>query len=184
MNQWLADLFLALPSVLTAPHVFGTICLALCWTYYVFDIRGPITRAVRECSLAFRRQHLSRRRDRLFYGAARKKARLDEGGVYLVNLASFLLLCMTTVLHGALFFLCVQGDAMACLALRMVLTLTIFVVSVLALLTQPSTTLDRRTRWGFARTGSVVRAVLRELFIVAVLFLWIYDAWFLPAIAP
>jgi hypothetical protein len=40
--------------------------------------------------------------------------------------------------------------------------------------------MERRSRLGFHKTGSVVRSILRELLIVAVLFVWLYDAYFLP----
>jgi hypothetical protein len=118
----------------------------------------------------------------LFYATARQKAGLDEGGVYLTNLLSFLLLAMTTLIHAALAVLCVREMDTAITADKLLLTVTICVISVLSLITQPGATLERRTRWGFRKTGNIVRAVLREVLIAAVLFLWLYDAYFLPAL--
>ncbi|MBR5615355.1 MAG: hypothetical protein IKW66_00895 [Clostridia bacterium] len=183
MNQWLADLFFALPRALTEPYVFGSLCLAFAWLCYFADIRSPITRAVRSrCGDAFCRANMPRVWQRIFYRAARKKAKLDEGGLYLTNLFSFFLMAMATLIHAALLVLCVQDMAAAVTVDKILLTVTLCIISLLALMTQPAATLDRRTRWGFRHTGNVVRAVLRELLIVAVLFLWLYDAWFLPAL--
>jgi hypothetical protein len=183
MNQWLADLFFALPRTLTESYVFGSLCLLFCWLCYVADIRAAITRAVRErCSAAFRQEHLGRPWHRLFYATARQKAGLDEGGVYLTNLLSFLLLAMTTLIHASLAVLCVREMDTAITADKLLLTVTICVISVLSLITQPGATLERRTRWGSRKTGNIVRAVLREVLIAAVLFLWLYDAYFLPAL--
>ena len=183
MNQWLADLFFALPRTLTEPYIFGSLCLLFCWLCYVADIWAPITRAVRErCSTAFRQEHLKHPWQRLFYESARQKAKLDEGGIYLTNLSAFLVLSVTTLIHAALTVLCVRNMAIAIVADKLVLTAAICVISVLSLITQPGATLERRARWGFRRTGNIVRAVLREVLIVAVLFLWLYDAYFLPAL--
>jgi uncharacterized membrane protein YkgB len=118
----------------------------------------------------------------LFYESARQKARLDEGGIYLTNLSAFLVLSVTTLIHAALTVLCVRSMAIAIVADKLVLTVAIGVISVLSLITQPGATLERRARWGFRRTGNIVRAVLREVLIAAVLFLWLYDAYFLPAL--
>ncbi len=43
MNQWLADIFLALPRGLTDPLVFGSLMLVLCWLAYVFYLRVPLS---------------------------------------------------------------------------------------------------------------------------------------------
>ncbi len=183
MNQWLADVFFSLPQALIAPHIFGILVLLFWWACYFADIRGPIERAVRAtCGRSFWQAKLQKPWQRLFFGAARKKAKLDEGGVYLTNLAAFLLLTMTTVMHAALFIFCMQGMALASRIDSILLTVTTCIIGTLTLLTQPHTTIERRTRWGFRRTGSIVRAVLREFLIVAVIFLWIYAAWFYPAL--
>jgi hypothetical protein len=183
MNQWLADLFFALPSSLTVPYVFGSVCLVFFWLCYFFDIRPPLVAAVeRNCREAYRKEHLSSRWRRLFYASVRKKARLDEGGLYLMHLLSLLLLSTVTLLHTALFPFCLQDMALAIGADKVFLTLTIALGAIFSLVTQPGTTMERRTRWGFRRTGSIVRAILRELLIVIVLFLWLYDAYFLPAL--
>ena len=181
MNQWLADVFLSLPPFLTASHVFGSFCLAFCWLCYVFNLRYPITQAVRR----------HRRRgdgqpsglwQRVFCTSLRKKARVDEGGVYLTHLLTLLLLLAVTLLHGALLALCVQGDALALAVDRIALTVLMWAVCLFSLFTQPAATMERRLRWGFHKTGSIVRAVLREILIVAALFLWLYDAYFLPVL--
>jgi hypothetical protein len=183
MNQWLADLFFALPRALTEPYVFGSLCLAFGWLCYAADIRSPITRAVRaRCGDAFMRVNMPHVWQRIFYRLARKKAKLDEGSVYLINLLSLLLLMVTTLIHTALIVLCVKDMAAAITADKILLTVTLCIISVLALITQPGATMERRERWGFRKTGNIVRAVLREILIVAVLFLWLYDAWFLPAL--
>lgn len=183
MNQWLADLFFALPPALTAPHVFGTACLVFFWLCYFFDVRPPLVAAVRRgCREDWRREHLSRLRQRLFFSSARKKAKLDEGGLYAMNLLSLVLLAVATVSHIALLPLCLQDTAWAIGADKLILTLACGLVAIFSLVTQPGATMERRTRWGFGKTGSIVRAVLRELVIVAVLFLWLYDAYFLPAL--
>ena len=179
VNQWLADLFLSLPATLTASHVFGSICLAFCWLCYLFNLRYPITQAVRRRRK--KGEALSLRPwQRVFYTALRKQARLDEGGVYLTHLLTLLLLIIVTLLHGALFLLCAQGEAMAVTVDRVAMTVLVGIICLSSLFTQPAATMERRSRLGFHKTGSVVRAILRELLIVAVLFVWLYDAYFLP----
>ena len=183
MNQWLADVFFSLPSVLTASHVFGSFCLAFCWLCYAFNVRFLLVQAVRSrCREDYRREHLSRAWQRLFYSSVRKKARLDEGGVYLTHLLAFLLLTVATLLHLFLFAFCMQGVALAVTVDRLALTVAVGVICVFSLFTQPAATMERRLRWGFHKTGSIVRAVLREVLIVAVIFLWLYDAYFYPAL--
>ena len=181
MNQWLADVFLALPSALTASHVFGSLCLAFCWLCYVFNVRFPLVLAVSRRRKRGEEQPLGVWQ-RLFYTLLRKKARLDEGGVYLTHLLAFLLLTVATLLHLLLFAFCMQGVAFAVTVDRLALTVAVGVICVFSLFTQPAATMERRLRWGFHKPGSIVRAVLRELLIVAVLFLWLYDAYFLPAL--
>ena len=183
MNQWLADLFFALPRSLTAPHIFGSFCLAFLWLCYFFDIRPMVTRRVRKCcSEAYRREQLASFRARILYSAAYKKARLDEGGVYLLHLLSLLIMIVATILHAALFAFCLSGVSVATVVDGMALTVTVCTVGLLSLATQPRATLERRTRWGFHRLGSIVRVILREAIIVAIMFLWIYDAYFFPAL--
>jgi hypothetical protein len=89
---------------------------------------------------------------------------------------------VTTLIHTALIVLCVKDMAAAITADKILLTVTLCIISVLALITQPGATMERRERWGFRKTGNMIRAILREILIVAVLFLWLYDAWFLPAL--
>ncbi|MBO5899069.1 MAG: hypothetical protein J6R04_08665 [Clostridia bacterium] len=181
MNQLLADLFLALPRGLTDPRVFGSVWLTLCILGYVAFVRGPITRAVRaHCSASYLSTHLPRPWHRILYGAARKKAKLDEGGLYTTNLAVLLTLAGTVAVHVALFVLSYRLPALATVD-RILLTAVVGVMAFLCLVTQPATTLERRMRWGFGRASSVLCAVAWDLLIVAALFLWLYDAWFLPA---
>ena len=183
MNQWLADLFFSLPRGLTAPHIFGTLCLLFSWLCYFFNIRPLIVRRIQKrCTPAYRKEHLCAVRARILYGKARKKAGLDEGGAYLFHLLSLLLLICATVLHGALFAFCLAGEVVAVAVDNVALTVTVCCICALSLALQPASTMDRRTRWGFRRPGNIVRAVLREGVIVAVLFLWIYDAYFFPAL--
>jgi hypothetical protein len=181
VNQWLADVFLALPSVLTASHVFGSFCLAFCWLCYVFNVRFPLVKAVSRRRKRGEEQPLGAWQ-RLFYTSLRKKARLDEGGVYLTHLLAFLLLAAATLLHLSLLALCIQGVALAVSVDRLALTVAVGVICLFSLFTQPAATMERRLRWGFHKPGSIVRAVLREVLIVTVLFLWLYDAYFLPAL--
>lgn len=173
---------MALPRGLTEPGVFGSVWLVLCCLGYVAFVRGPITRAVRaRCSPSYLSAHLPHVWHRVFYGAARKKAGLDEGGLYLINLSVFWSLVGAVVLHTALFALSYRLPALETVD-RLLLTVVICVMAFLCLVTQPATTVERRVRWGFGRGGSVVCAVLWEVAIIAALFLWLYDAWFLPAI--
>ena len=181
MNQLLADCFLALPRGLTDPRVFGSVWLALCILGYVAFVRGPITRAVRaRCSASYLATHLPRPWHRILYGAARKKAKLDEGGLYTINLAVLLTLALTTAVHVALFVLSYRLPALATVD-RILLTAVVGGMTFLCLVTQPATTVERRVRWGFGKGRSWLCAVLWEIVIVAALFLWLYDAWFLPA---
>jgi hypothetical protein len=64
---------------------------------------------------------------------------------------------------------------------RILLTAVVGGMTFLCLVTQPATTVERRVRWGFGKGSSWLCAVLWEIVIVAALFLWLYDAWFLPA---
>jgi hypothetical protein len=183
MNQWLADVFFALPSSVTAPYVFGSICLVFFWLCYFFDIRPPIVGAIeRHCRQDWREEHLSRPWNRLFFSAARKKAKLDEGGLYLMHLLALLALSTATLLHIALLPFCLQDMALAIGADKIALSFAVGLVAIFSLVTQPRATMERRTRWGFRRPGSIVRAILRELSIVIIVFLWLYDAYFLPAL--
>lgn len=183
MNQWLADLFFALPPWLVKPYVFGTFCLIFLWLCYFFDIRAMITRRVRKhCSEAYRRENLSPMVRRILYGSVRKKAKLDEGGAYLFHLLSLIVIVSATVLHAALFGFCLSGVQVASVADSAVLTVVVSTLGILSLATQPASTMERRSRWGFRLPGTVVRAVLREVIIVAVIFLWIYDAYFFQAL--
>ena len=181
MNQCLAESFLALPRTLTDPRVCGSVWLLLCCLGYVAFVRGPITRAVRaRCSAAFLATDLPRPRHRILYGAARKKARLDEGGLYQTNLIVLVSLAVAVALHAALFVLSYRLPLLATVD-RLVVTAVVCVMSVLCLATQPATTVERRLRWGFSKGSAWLCALLWELAIVAALFLWLYDAWFLPA---
>lgn len=181
VNQLLADLFLSLPRALTDPRVFGSVWLLLCWLGYVAFVRGPIRRAVRaRCSASFLATELPRPWHRILYGAARKKARLDEGGLYRTNLAVLVSLTVAVVLHVLLFALSYRLPLLETVD-RLVVTVAVCAVSVLCLATQPATTVERRLRWGFGKGSAWLCAVLWELAIVAALFLWLYDAWFLPA---
>lgn len=183
MNQWLADLFFALPRWLTAPHIFGSFCLLFLWLCYFFNIRPMITRRVRKCcSEAYRQKHLSSFRSRILYGAARKKAGLDEGGAYPLHLLALILIVCATVLHAALLAFCLLGVDAAAVADGVAMTVTVCGIGALSLATQPKSTMERRARWGFRLPGSIVRAVLREGIIAAVIFLWIYAAYFFPAL--
>jgi hypothetical protein len=119
---------------------------------------------------------------RILYGSVRKKAKLDEGGAYLFHLLSLIVIVSATVLHAALFGFCLSGVRVASIADSVVLTVVVSALGILSLATQPGATLERRSRWGFRLPGTVVHAVLREVIIVAVVFLWIYDAYFFPAL--
>ena len=183
MNQWLADVFFALPSTLTAPHVFGSLCLVFFWLCYFFDVRPPLVAAVyKNCREGYIEEYLSRPWRRVFFASVRKKAKLDEGGLYAMHLLTLLPLLVATVLHGALFAFCLGGMPLAVETDKLALTLACGLVTIFSLILQPGATMERRTRWGFRKTGSIVRAILRELWIVAVAFLWLYDAYFLPAL--
>lgn len=183
MNQMLADMFLALPRALTEPRVFGSVCLALCWLGHVFFVRATVTRAVRErCGEKIFKTKLSHFRSRLFYGAVRREAHLDENGLYAFHLGSLLVLVMSTVIHVLLFWLDMEGCGVASVADRVLLTVVVSGEGMLCFRIQPAVTVERRLRWGFDKKNAVIHAVLWEIPIAATLLLWLYDAWFLPAL--
>jgi hypothetical protein len=180
MNQWLADLFLSLPRALAEPLVFGSLMLILCWLCYAFYLRAPIARAVRRRCGDERGIPPMRR---LLYGAVRKRARLDEGGLYLGNQAAFLSLSCVSAIHVVLFIFARDGLKGCGIADRVLLTITVLAVGALSLATQPRATIERRERWGFGKGNAVLHAAIWELLIVVFVLLWLYDAWFLPAFA-
>lgn len=182
MNQWLAELFLSMPPALSDSLTFGSLMLVLCWLGYAFWLRAPLLRAVRaRCGEAFLADHMPRPWHWLFCGTARKKARLDEGGLYIGNHAVFWSLLSVSVVHGVLFYLTKQGESVCGLVDRVILTVASLIIGALCLWTQPAATVERRVRWGFGRMNAVIHAIVWEALTVAVLFLWLYDAWFFPA---
>lgn len=184
MNQWLADLFLSLPRALTDPLVFGSLVLILCWLCYAFYLRAPLARAVRRrCGDERGIPHGIPPMRRLLYGSVRKRARLDEGGLYLGNLAALLSLSCVSAIHIVLFIFARDGMKGCGMADRVLLTITVLAVGVLSLATQPRATIERRERWGFGKVNAVLHAAIWELLIVVFVLLWLYDAWFLPAFA-
>ena len=184
MNQWLAELFLSMPPSLSDPLIFGSLTLALCWLGYLLCMRAPLLRAVRgRCGDAFVAEQRKRPWRCLLYGSVRKRARLDRGGLYLGNLAALCSLSAVSAAHVLLFIVARRGVSACGVADRLLVTATAAAVGVLCLWTQPGATVERRTRWGFGRAGSVVRAVVWEGVIVAVLLLWLYDAWFFPLLS-
>ena len=184
MNQWLADLFLSMPPWLRDPLLFGSMALALCWIGYVLCVRAPLLRAVRNrCGHAFVTEQRKRPWRCLLYRSAREKAKLDEDGVYAGNLAAVCFLLSMSVVHVVLFVAVRQGMELCGVVDRLVVTVTATVIGAVCLWTQPRATAERRLRWGFGRANAVIHATVWEAFIVIVLFLWLYDAWFLPAFA-
>ena len=184
MNQWLAELFLSLPRGLTDVRTLGAVFLVLCWLGYVFFIHARVTLLVRrDCNEAFWDAKLRAPWRRLFYGAARQKAGLDAGGIYIANLAAFWSLLVTTAVHILLLSLAPRETPGVWTADAVMLTVIIGGIGVLCLLSQPSLTLYRRQRWGFGRKNAVLHAALWEVAIVLLLLLWLYGAWFFPAFA-
>ena len=181
MNQVLADMFLAMPRTLTEPRVFGSVYLVLIWLGYLFFIRTYIRRVVIDrCdanTVVALMRHPTRR---LLYSSVRKQARLDEGGLYAINLGSLIGLIVVTVVHALLFWLAVEGYSVAETADRVLLTVVVGVFFVLFVVMQPVATIARRLRWGFTRPNAVVHAVIWDVLIVVLMYLWLYDAWFLP----
>lgn len=181
MNQWLADLFLALPRDFVEPRVFGSVCLGLLWLGYVFFVRYPVRRAVEEhCSEDTLARMRVRPWQRLLYSSLRATAHLDERGRYAMHLGSLIGLVCATVVHVLLFGLSARGFAAADVADRALLTAAVGAVGTFCLCTQPSATVGRRTRWGFSRANAVIHALLWEVLMVILMLLWVYDAWFLP----
>ena len=178
MNQALADLFLSLPPALRAPAVFGAVCLTLDWLGFWLWIHLPLDRVVRTHygETAFRRK-MPRPWHRILYGAARDKLATD--GLFVANRVLLSLLAAASAVVGVCLFL--PAIPWLDITSRALLTLTLGLSGALYLGYQPSTTLERRVRWGFGKANAVVHAALWEVLITAVVFLWLYDAWFLPA---
>jgi hypothetical protein len=180
MNQLIADLVLALPAPLRDAGAMSVILLALCWLSYLFFIRTPLTRRIRErCSAQYLNVHMPHRYQYPFCRAVYKKAQLYACGWYTVNIVMFWSLCALTPLHIALLFLTRTGALPLLWQADLCLLSVLFsAVCLLSLMTQPQATLERRQRWGFRPVGNVVHAVLWEMLFVVLLFYWLYIAWF------
>ena len=183
MNQQIADIIRAFPPFLQSPLTLGWLCLALCGLAYWYFIRPALWRYIREnASKKMIASYLPLRRSRIFFTSIRKKAHLERCGWYTVNLyllpsllgITLLQLVMTVLLLSAVSLPTALGTAHTAL-----LTVLFFAVAVLSLISQPAATKERRTRWGFRPFGNAVHAILWQLIIVAILFLWFYVAYFL-----
>ena len=184
VNQWLADLFLSMPPWLRDPLIFGSMALALCWFGYFVCMRAPLLEAVRaRCGDAFLTEQRKRPWRCVLYGSARKKAKLDKGGLYAGNLAAVCFLLSMSIVHVVLFVAVRQGMEACGIVDRLLVTVVAVVIGAACLWTQPGATVERRLRWGFGRANAVIHAAIWEALIVIALFLWLYDAWFLPAFA-
>lgn len=162
-----------IPADLLSPAVFGSVCLLLCWIAYFTSWHNRVGAAVRaSLSDAYRSSHLPHPRQRLFYGAVRKKAGLDRSGLYAANLLLFWSLLAGCAAHGLLLYF----DFL--LADQLLVDALFTVFCVIWLLTQPASTVDRRTRWGFYRTGTVLRVFIREILILFLLAFRFYVVWF------
>ena len=185
MNQALADLFLSLPRTLRAPEVLGAVCVALFAVGLFLWGRVPLSLAVSQrCGEGFCHAQLSRPWHRVLYRRAAK--RMDGCALYTVNLVLLPLLAVTAVLQlGTLIAYLVPFSLPSplTLAVRAAVTLSLGVACFAYLAYQPRATVERRMRWGFGRGNAVCHAVAWEAVILAVYFLWLYDAWFLPAFA-
>ncbi len=184
MNQKIADLFLSLPSALTSPAVAGSIALALCWLWYLLAARAPLPRRVREkCSPAVLKKQAPRLRDRVLYRPLRRRAALDEGGLYLSQTLLLLGLCAVTLLHPLLLVFAGMKIPAAAVADRTVVTLAVIGIGITALFTLPRAVRERHARWGFHPLHGVFFAALWEILSALAVLSWTYIAWFLPAIA-
>lgn len=184
MNQKIADWFLSLPPALTAPAVSGALALAWCWVAYWLAARVPLIRRVREqCSPAVCRKQLSHWYHRVLYRPVRRKAGLDEGGLYLAQNVLLWGLVAVTLLHPLLSLLPGWGMPAAEVADRVLVTVAVAGVGIASLLAQPRATCERHARWGFRPFHGLVFAVLWEILMMFVILSWIYIAWFLPAVA-
>ena len=98
------------------------------------------------------------------------------------NRAALLSLIGVSAVHAALFAFARRGVDACGVADRVLLTVTALAIGALSLATQPRVTVERRERWGFGRTNAVLHAIVWEIIIVLFVLLWLYDAWFLPAL--
>jgi hypothetical protein len=87
-----------------------------------------------------------------------------------------------SVVHVVLLVAVRQGMEACGIVDRLLVTVASVVIGAACLWTQPGSTVERRLRWGFGRANAVIHAAIWEALIVIALFLWLYDAWFLPAI--
>lgn len=183
MNQIIADALRSLPSWLRNTYLLGWLYLVPCCLGYVYFIRPTLWRIVRaRLSERTIQENLPTFSSRLFFDGVKKKAHLWDNGWFTVNRVLLPLLPAIICLHGVASILALTLPTPPALlqnADTIMLSLLFFVMAVLFLMTQPSATMERRKRWGFRTTGNILHAMLWEAIIVALLFLWLYIAYFL-----
>ena len=180
MNQRIADLVLALPAPLRDVGVMSIVFLGFCWLAYTFFIRTPLRRRVHErCPAKYLAETVPRAYQRLFYTAVRKRAALDGFGWYAVNRWIFwLLVVLTPVQLTMVLALWRSLPPLLILIDTTLLSLFFSLICLLALMTQPAATMERRRSWGFRPMGNVIHTVLWEGILTALLFYWFYIAYF------
>ncbi len=183
MNQQIADAVRALPPALQSTYILGWLYLLFCYLSYFRFIRTALWRDIRAAvSPRVIDELLPRRADRVFFGRIRKKAHLSGNAWYTVNRALLPSLLGVTFCHAiltALQYTLASPPPALFDADRLLLSILFFAVCVLSLMTQPRATIELRTKWGFRPFGNTVHALLWEVIIVLLLFLWLYVAYFL-----
>ena len=183
MNQQIADMIRAFPPFLQSPLILGWLCLALSALAYWYFIRPSLWRYIREnASKKIIASYLPRRRSCIFFTSIYKKAHLERCGWYTVNLYLLPTLFALSLFHLTMTVLQLCSvslpDLLGTLHISL-LSVLFFAVAILSLISQPAATRERRTRWGFRPLGNAIHAILWQLIIVAILFLWFYVAYFL-----
>ena len=183
MNQIIADAIRSLPWWLRDTYILGWLYLVLCTLGYLFFIRPALWRIIRSRVPArVIEQCLPTRASCLFFDGIKKKAHLWDNGWFTVNRIVLPLLPVMVCLHGVATILALTlptPPALLHTADAVLLSMFFFIMTVLFLMTQPRATLERRSRWGFRPAGNVVHVILWEAILVALLFFWLYAAYFL-----
>ena len=183
MNQQIADAVRALPPILQEPYALGWIMCLLCVLAYTKWIRPAVWRELCACLSQHQIDRLlSRKGGRLLLTTPQGSLSATARGWLTINRILLPALSAAVSLHALLtllqYALPTPGEWLG-QADGLLLSLLFFAISVLSLITQPRSTIDRRTRWGFRPVGNLVHAVLWEGVIVVLLFLWLYVAYFL-----
>lgn len=188
MNQRIADFIRALPAPFRSTVVLGWILLILCFLCYVYWVRPALWRYIRaHTTQKMRDTLLIRPTATWFFSPLKRKAHLEQCGWYTVNRCLLPALIVGAGCHMAATVLCLALPAWHSTAVHTVdcaiLSLLFFAVTVIALISQPAATLERRAKWGFRPFGNVVHALLWEAIVVVLLFFWLYVAYFLTLLS-